>query len=60
MTSVRKEPVPGWDGDVRGSPGEHGEVVRGQAVQEGVGGQGRRSDLDHGYHRQRVVRVGSR
>jgi hypothetical protein len=25
-----------------------------------LGGQSRRSDLDHGYHRQRVVEVGSR
>jgi hypothetical protein len=30
-------------------------VVRGYAVQERVGGQSRRSDLDHGYHRQLVV-----
>ena len=56
MTSVRKEPVPGWEGDVRGGPGQHGQLIRGYAVEEGVGGQSRRSDLDHGHHRQFVVK----
>ena len=48
VTALLKEPVPGWDGDVRGDLGEPGQVVLGYAVQERVGGQSRRCDLDHG------------
>src|SRR6185437_11201667 len=57
MATVREEPVPGRKGDVRGTQGQHGQVIRGHSVEEGVGGQSRRSDLDHGYHRQLVIQV---
>src|SRR6516162_2652904 len=60
VTAVLKEPVPGREGNVRGSLREHGSVVPGYAVQEGVGGQSRRGDLNHGNHRQFVVQVGLR
>jgi len=60
VTAVLKEPVPGREANIRGSLREHGSVVPGHAVQEGVGGQSRRGDLNHGNHRQFVVQVGSR
>jgi hypothetical protein len=55
VTAVLEEPVSGRDSDVRGSRGEHGQVFPGHAVQERVGGQSRRRDLNHDHHRQLVL-----
>jgi hypothetical protein len=55
VTAVLEELVSGRDSDVRGSLGERGQMFPGHAVQERVGGQSRRSDLDHDHHRQLVL-----